>query len=88
MNEKRKVEIFSAGCSVCETAIEQVKGISCSSCEVTVLDMNDPEIAKRAETLGVKSIPSVAVDGQLASCCSSSGIDLEALKALGVGASK
>jgi len=36
MNEKRKVEIFSAGCPVCEEAVSVVKRMACSSCEVTV----------------------------------------------------
>ncbi len=85
MTQKRKIEVFSAGCPVCETAIEQIKAIACSSCEVTVLDMNNAEIAKKAESVGVRSVPSVTVDGKLASCCSDKGVDLEALKALGVG---
>ena len=85
MTQKRKIEVFSAGCPVCESAIEHINAIACSSCEVTVLDMNNAEIAKKAESLGVRSVPSVAVDGKLASCCSETGIDLEALKALGVG---
>lgn len=85
MTGKRKVEIFSAGCPVCKDTIKQIQSISCPSCEVTELDMNNPEVAKRAEALGVKTVPSVAVDGRLASCCSNKGVDLETLKALGVG---
>jgi len=88
MTEKRKIEIFSAGCSVCDEAVEQVKNIACSSCEITVLDMHDADVAERAEILGVKSVPAVAVDGVLADCCSGQGIDSEALKAAGVGSPK
>ena len=85
MTEKRTIEIFSAGCPLCSEAVEQVKGISCSSCEVKVLDMNDPVVATRARELGVKSIPAVAVNGKLAGCCADRGIDLEELKRAGVG---
>ena len=85
MAAKRKVEIFSAGCPACEEAIQLVKRISCSSCEVTVLDMNDIEVAKRAKQLGVRSVPSVVIDGQVAACCSGSGVDEQVLKLAGLG---
>ena len=44
MNDKRKVEIFSAGCTICEEAVSVVNRLACSSCEVTVLDMKNPDI--------------------------------------------
>ncbi len=81
----RKIEIFSAGCPVCDEAVEMVRRNSCSSCEVEVLDMKDNEVAERARKLGVRSVPAVAIDGKLASCCSGRGPDLEALKAAGLG---
>ena len=39
MSNKRKIEVFSAGCSACEEAIQMVNQIACSFCEVEVLDM-------------------------------------------------
>ena len=51
MNSKRQIEIFSAGCSVCTEAIEMIKRTACPSCEVTILDMRDPDIARRAKTM-------------------------------------
>ncbi len=85
MSEKRKVEVFSAGCPVCQEAVERVKALACPDCEVAVLDMNDPNVALRAGTLGVRSVPAVAVDGKLASCCTGRGIDGEGLRAAGIG---
>ena len=85
MTTKRKVEVFSAGCPVCQTAIDLVNRLACPSCEVTVLDMNDIHVAKRARELGVRSVPAVAIDGQLAACCTSAGIDEGALRAAGLG---
>ena len=82
---KRKVEIFSAGCSVCDGAVSLVKSIACPSCDVTVLDMHDRTVAKRAENLGVRSVPAVVVDGKLADCCADRGVDEAALRAAGVG---
>ena len=81
----RKIEIFSAGCGVCEDAIALVNGIACSSCDVIVLDMQDKGVAKRAQELGIKSVPAIVVDGKLASCCEGKGPDAETLKNLGVG---
>ncbi len=85
MTDKRKIEVFSAGCPACESAIELVKSLSCPSCEVTVLDMNDKEVATRASHLGVNSVPAVAIDGELASCCHASGPDRATLEAAGLG---
>jgi glutaredoxin len=69
MTAKRKIEVFSAGCSVCQETIEMVKRNACESCEVSVLDMNDTHVAKRAEQLGVRSVPAVIIDGKFADCC-------------------
>ena len=84
MSEKRIVEIFSAGCPACTAVIEQVRGISCSSCEIRVLDMNDPAVAARARELGVGSVPAVAVNGNL-EAGTGGCIDLEGLKKAEVG---
>ena len=84
MSEKRIIEIFSAGCPACSEAIEQVRDISCTSCEIMVLDMNDPAVAARAKELGVGSVPAVVVNGKLAAGTGGC-IDLEGLKKDGVG---
>ncbi len=81
----RKVEIFSAGCSVCNETVELVKRISCPSCEVVVLSMNDQKAAQRAKSLGIKSVPAVVVDGKLASCCAGRGPNESELRAAGIG---
>ena len=58
---------------------------ACPSCEVRVLDMHDPNVAARARALGIRSVPAVAVDGQLADCCAGRSVDLDRLKELGLG---
>jgi len=82
---KRKIEIFSAGCSCCKDTIELVNKLACPSCEVTVLDMHDPEIAKRAKAMGICSVPTVVVDGKLAECCAGRGPSEDQLKTSGIG---
>jgi hypothetical protein len=85
MMTKRKIEVFSAGCAICEEVIERVKLAACPSCEVTVHDMNDPDVVQRAKALGVRSVPAVAIDGQLAECCAGRGVDESILRAAGLG---
>ena len=82
---KRKIEIFSAGCPVCDEAIRMVQDAAFPSCEVTVLEMNDPQVASRANKLGIRSVPAVVIDGKLADCCSGRGPDEGVLRAAGVG---
>ena len=72
---KRTVEVFSAGCPTCEKAVALVNRIACPSCDVTVLDMHDAAVAQRAKSLGVRSVPAVAIDGKLADCCADRGLD-------------
>ena len=85
MSKKRKIEIFSAGCPVCQEAIAAIKDNACASCAVSILDMNDPAVSSRAKNLGVKSLPAVVIDGKLADCCAGRGPDIEALKVSGLG---
>ena len=88
MSEKRKIEIFSAGCPVCDDAVQLVNQIICPSCEVQVLDMKTPTVAARAKKLGVRSVPAIAIDGTLADCCQGGGVDEATLRSLGVGQAK
>lgn len=85
MNAKRKVEVFSAGCPVCQETIDLVTRLACASCEVTVLDMKNGDVARRAKQLGVRSIPAVAINGELAGCCAGRGPDENGLRAAGLG---
>ena len=82
---KRPVEIFSAGCAVCDELVRRVNAIACPSCDVVVLDMQQPDVVERAKSLGVASVPAVAIDGALADCCAGKGPDETALRAAGLG---
>lgn len=84
-DSKRRIEIFSAGCDVCKSVVAQVKAAACSSCEIHVLDMKAPDVQKRARDLGIGSVPAVAIDGKLAECCANRSVDLEVLRAAGLG---
>lgn len=85
MSDKRKIEIFSAGCPACEEAIQMVNQIACPSCEVEVLDMRQPSVAASAKRYGVHSVPAVVIDGKLADCCAGRGVNTATLRVAGVG---
>lgn len=87
MSNKRQVEVFSAGCPTCDAALELVNEIACPSCEVSVRDMHDPQVAERAAALGIRSVPAVVIDGVLADCCAGRGPDEATLRAAGLGQS-
>ena len=85
MNNKCKIEIFSAGCSCCAEAVEMVRDIACPSCDVEVLDMQKESVAEKAEEYGIKSVPAVVIDGQIANCCANRGVDEVTLRSAGLG---
>lgn len=87
MKTVRQVEIFSAGCQICKDTVALVKQLSCPSCEITFLDMNDTAVADRAKALGIRTIPALVVDGQLAKCCAEGGLNEQDLRAAGIGMS-
>ena len=82
---RRKIEVFIAGCPACDETVQMVSEVACPSCEVVVLDMHDPAVAERASALGVRSVPAVAIDGELAGCCAGRGPDEATLRAAGLG---
>lgn len=75
MNQKHNIEIFSAGCAICNETIELVKEVAGPGREVQVHDMHQQEVARRAKEQGVRSLPAVVVNGKLAGCCSGRGPD-------------
>lgn len=81
----RKIEVFSAGCAVCEDTIALINRIACPSCEVEILDMHKSEVAKKAKHYGIRSVPAVVVNGTLAECCVRGGPDEVQLRAAGIG---
>ena len=81
----RKVEVFTAGCGVCDDLVSLVHSLACSSCDVTLHDMKDPTVMERAKSLGVHSVPAVAVDGRLVARNAGGAFDDATLRLAGVG---
>jgi len=84
---KRKIEVFTAGCPVCDEAVSEIRATACPSCDIVVYNLNDDnkENREKAAQYGIKAVPSVVIDGTPAACCDNRGIDIETLKQAGLG---
>ena len=82
----QRIEIFSAGCPVCEAGEARVRQLAGDHQEVVVHDLlHDETAAALAADQGIRAVPAVVVDGQLLGCCRNSGPSDEELVAAGVG---
>ena len=84
MSGKRKVEVFTGGCPLCDETVQLVQELSCSSCDVTVYNLREKGMDK-AKQYGVNSVPTVVVDGKILNCCAMKGPTRADLKAAGIG---
>lgn len=89
MGVKRRVEVFTAGCPVCDEVVKLVKEMACEGCEVIVYNLNEPcesgECLDKVRNYGIDRIPAVVVDGRFAECCVVGPVTAEGLRAAGVG---
>jgi len=81
---RRQVEVFTAGCPLCDPAVQFVQELAGSDDDVTVHDLR-AEGAEQARAYGVRTAPAVVVDSQLSACCQTSGPDRATLQAAGIG---
>jgi DNA-binding transcriptional MerR regulator len=83
---KKQVELFTAGCAVCEPVVELVQRVACPHCDVTIHNVrDDPKAAARAKAAHVTRLPMVLVDGKPLECCQIGPVTEAALRAAGVG---
>jgi len=84
MVEKRQIEVFTAGCPLCDETVRMVTELICPSCHLTVYDLKKDGMDK-AKEYGVNSVPSVAVNGKVLDCCLRGKPTRDDLKAAGIG---
>lgn len=87
---KRLVEVFTAGCPLCDESVKLVRRLAGDNCEVKVWDLRQGcatnECREKVQQYGIQRVPSVVVDGKLAQCCTNQQpITREALVAAGIG---
>lgn len=82
---KRKVELFTAGCPVCEEATRLVENLVCDSCDLEILNpVTEAKAQAKAREYGLNRLPAIVVDGKVADCCAQR-VSPETLRSLGVG---
>lgn len=88
---KRIVEVFTAGCPLCDETLKLVRELACPNCEVQVYDLRGEgcatnECREKAKQYGIHRVPAVVVNGKLADCCSNQQpVSREALITAGLG---
>lgn len=86
---KRRVEVFTAGCPICDEAVNLVKSVACPSCDVHIFDLREGcstnECREKARQYGITAVPAVVVDGNLLDCCSRAPLSASSLAAAGIG---
>ena len=85
MVQKRRVEVFTAGCPVCQGVVDMVNELTCPDCDVTIHNLNKNEGVEEAKAYGVTAMPSVVVNGQLLDCCKRGPITKDDLESDGIG---
>jgi hypothetical protein len=67
MKNKRTIEVFTAGCPVCNDTLALVrkKAVSSCGCEVIERRCAGDECCEPAKKYGVRAMPTVVVDGSV-----------------------
>ena len=70
---KRRVEVFTAGCPICDDTVTLVRSVACRSCDMQIYDIREGyrtnECREKARAYGVTAVPAIAVDAVLRECC-------------------
>jgi len=87
--EKRRGDVFTAGCPLCEEAVDLVQSLACPSCDMRVYDLragcDTNECREKARRYGITAVPAIAVDGMLLDCCRQGPLSAYTLRAAGIG---
>jgi hypothetical protein len=63
---KRTIEVFTAGCPICNDTLELVrKAVSSCGCEVVERRCSGEDCCEPAKKYGVRAMPTVVVDGNI-----------------------
>jgi hypothetical protein len=66
MPNRRRIEVFTAGCPLCNETLELVKqAVSACGCEVVEKRCTETHCCDEAKRYGVRAMPTVVADGQI-----------------------
>jgi glutaredoxin len=67
VSQKRRIEVFTAGCALCSETLNLVKNsVSECGCEVIEVRCEGDEQCEAAKQYGITKMPTVVVDGRIA----------------------
>lgn len=86
---KCHVEVFTAGCPLCEETVTLVQSLACPRCELQIYDLRGRcatnDCREKATSYGVTAVPAVVVNGTLLYGCRREPITADTLRAAGIG---
>ena len=63
---KRRIEVFTAGCALCEETVALIReSVTSCGCEVVERRCTDQDRCDEALQYGVRTMPTVVVDGEI-----------------------
>ncbi len=66
MNAKKRIEVFNAGCPLCDETLKLVKdSVVACGCEVIERRCAGTECCAEAKQYGIRTMPTVVVNGQI-----------------------
>jgi glutaredoxin len=70
---KSTIELFTAGCPLCDPVIKLVKETATDNCEIVIYDLvkqcAEKTCINKMKQYGVNHVPSIVVNGKLLHCC-------------------
>ncbi|MBI1342441.1 MAG: glutaredoxin [Terrimonas sp.] len=72
---KQKIEIFTAGCPVCDPVVNLVKETISDNSDIIIYDLvkqcEEKTCIQKMSVYGINRVPSIVVNGKLLECCDS-----------------
>lgn len=88
---KRRVDVFTAGCPLCEDTVKLMQSFACPPCVVQVYDLPEGYATNacrdKPRQYDINTVPAIVVNGVLLDCCRRQPITADALRAAGIGQS-
>lgn len=75
MAQRRKIEVFVAGCPCCSEAVQLIEFLAGTEHDIEIRDMHDPAVAVAASGYGIRRVPAIVIDGRLADRYAGCGLD-------------
>ena len=73
---KNRIEIFTAGCPLCEETAKEVKN-NFSENEIIIYNLYGQSDLRKSKSYGINKVPAVVVNGNLLNCCKNDKVNIQ-----------